>query len=241
MGRVRQRLTRGRSVREWLRQTTDASLERFRRRGKGAVAWTVRLTAAAVASFVVADVVFPRTVPLLAPLTALLVIQITPVSILRSGIERVISVVLGVMVAIGFTSWAGLTWWSLGTVVALSLVLGQALRLGGNALEVPISAMLVLGVGAATAESAAWKRIAETLVGAGVGVLANLVYPPRVTTEDAARTIESLGIDLAGCWRRRRPTWTTTPAPRASWSRAARTGSASPGGSTTTSRMWGQR
>ena len=184
-------------MRQALMRTVDASVERFRRRGKAAIAWTARLTAAAIASFVVADAVFPHTVPLLAPLTALLVIQITPVSILRSGIERVISVVLGVTVAVTFTSWVGLTWWSLGTVIALSLVLGQALRLGGNTIEVAISAMLVLGVGATTVDSAAWKRIAETLVGAGVGVLENLIYPPRVTSEEAARAIDGLADDLA--------------------------------------------
>jgi uncharacterized membrane protein YccC len=195
--RVIRRATRGRGLRDLVSSTVTGTRERLRRRGRSGLAWTTRLTAAAIASFVVADLVFPDTVPLLAPLTALLVIQITPVSILRSGLERVISVVLGVSVAIGFTSWVGLTWWSLGTVVALSLLLGQALRLGGNTIEIAISAMLVLGVGTATAESAAWKRIAETLVGAGVGVLSNLVYPPRVTTEDAAAAIEGLGADLA--------------------------------------------
>jgi len=134
----------------------------------------VRLTAAAVASFVVASLMFPHSEPLLAPLTALLVIQLTPVSILASGIQRVASVVAGVSVAVGFSSLVGITWWSLGTVIALSLLIGQLLRLGSNLLEVPISAMLVLGVGARTAETAAWQRIAETLVGAGVGTVAPL-------------------------------------------------------------------
>jgi Aromatic acid exporter family member 1 len=161
------------------------------------VAWMVRLTAAAMASFIVARLVFPRSDPLLAPLTALLVVQLTPVSILKSGIQRVASVVAGVSVAVGFSSLFGLTWWSLGTVIAVSLLIGQLLRLGANLIEVPISAMLVLGVGARTAETAAWQRIAETLVGAGVGVLSNLAFPPKVTTEDAAAAIEDLADELA--------------------------------------------
>ena len=41
----------------------------------------------------------------------------------------------------------GLTWWSLGALVAASIIVGQVLRLGPNLVEVPISAMLVLGVG----------------------------------------------------------------------------------------------
>jgi hypothetical protein len=184
-------------VRDAVRRTADASIDRFRKRGRPALAWMFRLTAAAVASFAVADVVFPRSVPLLAPLTALLVVQLTPVSILASGIQRVVSVVAGVSVAVGFSSLVGLTWWSLGITIAVSLLIGQLLRLGPNQIEVPISAMLVLGVGAATAESAAWQRILETLVGAGVGVLSNLVFPPRVASADAATALEGLGDDVA--------------------------------------------
>jgi hypothetical protein len=158
----------------------------------------VRLTAVATASFIVARLVFPNSDPLLAPLTALLVVQLTPVSILASGIERVASVVAGVSVAVGFSSVFGLHWWSLATVIAVSLLIGQLLRLGANLVEVPISAMLVLGVGANTAQSAAWQRIAETLVGAAVGVLSNLLFPPKLSSEDAAMAIEGLADDLAG-------------------------------------------
>jgi hypothetical protein len=58
--------------------------------------------------------------------------------------------------------------------------------------------MLVLGVGSLAAESAAWQRIAETLVGAGVGVASNLLWPPRVRARDAGAAIEGMADDLAG-------------------------------------------
>ena len=57
------------------------------------------------------------------------------------------AVVLGVVLAVGFVSVVGLNWWSLGVLVAASIIGGQILRLGPHLLEVPISAMLVLGVG----------------------------------------------------------------------------------------------
>ncbi|MGI8434785.1 MAG: FUSC family protein [Nocardioidaceae bacterium] len=184
------------ALREWLRRWVQAGLERFRQRGKRSVEWMGRLTAVAVASYLVAHLVFPHSEPLLAPLTALLIVQLTPVSILTSGAQRVVSVVAGVSVAVVFSSLVHITWWSLGTVVALSLLIGQLLRLGPNLIEVPISAMLVLGV-ARAAESAAWQRIAETLVGAGVAVFSNLLFPPKVTSDDAASAMERLGDDLA--------------------------------------------
>jgi hypothetical protein len=170
---------------------------RFRRGGWAALAWTLRLTVAAVAAFALAEVFFPGTQPLLAPLTALLVVQLTPVSLLASGADRVISVVAGVSVAALFSAAVHLTWWSLAIVIAVSLVVGQLLRLGSNLIEVPISAMLVLGVGSLAADSAAWQRITETLVGAGAGVASNLLFPPKVRNKDAGAAIDGMAKDLA--------------------------------------------
>ena len=169
--------------------------ERLRRGGRAAGLKTARLTGAAVASYAVAHALSPNTQPVLAPLTALLVVQVTLVGIVRSGIERVVSVVLGVLVAIGFSSIVGLTWWSLGALIATAIVIGQVLRLGDNVLEVPISAMLVLAVGGA--QTAATGRIAETLIGAGVGVLVNVLIPPPVNTRSAGAAVEAFAAELA--------------------------------------------
>jgi Aromatic acid exporter family member 1 len=182
---------------EPLRRVAAVTEARLRQRGRSAVVWTLRLTAAAVASYVVAHAIFPNSQALLAPLTALLVVQLTPVSLLTSGAQRVISVVAGVLVAVGFSSEFGVSWWSLGLLIALSITIAQALRLGSSAMEVPISAMLVLGAGVGGAETAAWQRVSETLVGAGVGVLSNLLFPPRVATEDAGGAIQRFADDLA--------------------------------------------
>ena len=180
-----------------VKQLRRSAVERLRRRGRAGIAWMVRLTAAAVASYEVARLLFPETLPLLAPLTALLVVQVTPMSLLASGLDRVLSVVLGVSVAVVFSEIFGLSWWSLGLIIAVSIAVGQILRLQANLLEVPISAMLVLGVGAVGAETAAWQRVTETIVGAGVGVLFNLLFPPKVATDAAGAALEGLGEDLA--------------------------------------------
>lgn len=180
-----------------LRRIARITRDRFRQRGRSSTAWALRLTAAAVASYAVAHALFPDSEPLLAPLTALLVVQLTPVTLLTSGVQRVVSVVAGVAVAVAFASLFGVSWWSLGIVIGLSMLVAQVLRLGANALEVPISAMLVLGAGARGAETAAWERMTETLVGAGVGVLSNLLFPPRVATEDAGGAIDGFAGDLA--------------------------------------------
>ncbi len=159
--------------------------------------WSLRITIAAVASYVVATLLFPGTQPLLAPLTAMLVVQVTPVSLLASGLDRVVAVVTGVALAVAFAAVLPLEWWSLGLLIFVSITIGQALRLGANLIEVAISGMLVLGVGSLATESAAWQRIAETLVGAAVGVAANLLFPPRIASGDAARAIDGLADSIS--------------------------------------------
>ena len=164
----------------------------MRRDGRAAVLWSLRVTVAATTSYVVASLIFPGTQPLLAPLTAMLVVQVTPLSLLASGLDRVVAVVAGVVLAVGFAAVVPLEWWSLGILILISITIGQYLRLRSNLVEVAISAMLVLGVGAIGAEAAAWQRIAETLVGAAVGIVATLLFPPKVPSGDAGRAIDGL-------------------------------------------------
>ena len=116
---------------------------------------TAKVTLAAVLAFVAADLLDTSQAPILAPLTALLVVQLTVYETVAQGLQRIFSVLAGVLVAVGIATFVGLTWWSLGAVVAVSLVVGVFLRLGPHLIEVPISAMLVLAVGGAGAEGAA--------------------------------------------------------------------------------------
>jgi hypothetical protein len=83
-------------------------------------------------------------------------------------------VVVGVLVAVALSAVVGFSWWSLGITIVAGLAIGYLLRLGDTILEVPISAMLILSVGG-TRGAAATGRIAETLVGAGAGLVAGLV------------------------------------------------------------------
>jgi len=149
---------------------------------------------------VVAEWLATSSQPLLAPLTALIVVQVTLFSTVTNGLQRVISVVAGVSVAVVFSSVVGVTWWSLGALIAASVFIGQLLRLGPHMVEVPISAMLVLGVGIGVggAESAAAGRIAETLVGAVVGVLVNVLFPPPVQARHAGAAVERFAAEVAG-------------------------------------------
>jgi uncharacterized membrane protein YgaE (UPF0421/DUF939 family) len=160
------------------------------RQGRAPGLRTAKTVLAAVVAFAVADALHTSHAPVLAPLTALLVVQLTMYETVAHGRERIVSVVAGVLLAVGFASVTGLTWWSLGLIVAVSLIAGRLLRLGPHLLEVPISAMLVLAVGGA--ENAALGRVAETLIGAVVGVLVNLLIAPPLYVQPASDAIVEL-------------------------------------------------
>jgi hypothetical protein len=164
-----------------------------------AAAQLLRSTTAAVIAYQVAVWLLPQPAPLTAPLTALLVVQVTLYSTLRTGINRVNSVVVGVLIAVGFSALVGLSWWSLGLIIFVSLLIGRTVRVGEFVIEVAISAMLVLGV--TQVASTAWDRVYETLIGAGVGMLFNLFFAPPVWVQSAGGSIEGLARRMAGLFR----------------------------------------
>ncbi|MCD0481141.1 aromatic acid exporter family protein [Streptacidiphilus sp. ASG 303] len=164
----------------------------LRRRNDPVVVQTFRSTVAAVLAYVAALRLTSDPAPLLAPLTALLVVQVTLYATLTNGMRRVVSVVAGVLIAVAFSELVGLTWWSLGLLILASLVLGRVLRVEEYVPEVAISGMLVLGVTHVT--ETAYVRVAETVIGAVVGTVLNLVLAPPVFVQPASAAIE----DLAG-------------------------------------------
>ncbi|MFV2120798.1 aromatic acid exporter family protein, partial [Streptomyces sp. Act-28] len=175
--------------------TTAPVFKLVRRTREPVATQTLRSTVAAVISYVVALMVLPaQPAPLTAPLTALLVVQVTLYATLTTGIRRVNSVVAGVVVAIGFSALVGLTWWSLGLTIFAALLVGHLVRVSEFVPEVAISAMLVLGV--TQVGSAAWHRILETLIGAGVGLLFNLLLAPPVWVQPAGASIEGLASGI---------------------------------------------
>ena len=196
----------------YLRHPWTAALARW---GRIPGIRTAKVTLAAVLAYVAADLLNTTATPILAPLTAILVVQVTVYQTVAEGLQRVLSVLAGVLVAVGLATVVGLNWWSLGAVVAVSLVLGQVLRLGPHTLEVPISAMLVLAVGGAAAPQAAAGRVYETLIGAGVGIAVNFAIAPPVHVGSAGVAVAGLATRLGDFLR------ALATQLRAGWSRHA--------------------
>ncbi len=142
--------------------------------------------AAGISWFIAANVI-GNSIPVFAPLAALLTVQVTVWDSVARGLQRVLGVVVGVLVAYGFARLAGINAWSIALVIFVSLLAGRALRLGQQgSIQVPVSALLVLVLGATTG-GYALDRVLDTVVGAATGILVNLVIVPP-TQLDGART-----------------------------------------------------
>ena len=165
---------------------------------------------AAALAWLVSARLFADSLPVLAPLAALLTVQVTVYRSVAVGLQRAAAVIAGVLLALLAARVLGLHAWSIGLVTAAAMLLGQALRLGQQAVQVPVSALLVLGL-SAQSQLYPRDRVLETLLGGAIGVAVNLVVVPPLFTRTAdmrlgelAGTIAALLEDVAtgvdGTW-----------------------------------------
>ncbi len=152
---------------------------------------------AAGLSWWIAGVVTDVPDPVLAPLTAIVIVQVSVRASVRTALQRSGAVVLGVLVAVVIGDALGLNGLTIGLLVALSLGVAQlVLRLpAGSARQMPISILVVLTTVTTTQESYGWRRGLETVLGAVVGVVVSLVLPASRLV-DASQTLERLGTSL---------------------------------------------
>lgn len=172
----------------------------------------LKTSAAAVIAWLLCTALLAQPLPIFAAIAALLVVQPSVNQSLLKGIERSIGVIAGVVLAYGVAQVFGNDSWIVLAVIVASLMLAWAFRLGpGSANQIPISAMLVLAIGAQTPEYAI-DRILETIIGAVVGLAVNLAIVPPVLLQPAHLAVSKLlretatvMEELAGALRTPRP------------------------------------
>ncbi|MEU5385201.1 FUSC family protein [Kitasatospora cineracea] len=131
--------------------------------------------------------------PVLAPLAALLTVQLTVLRTLAQGLRQIGGVMLGAVAALGLLRLAGANFASIGLAVGVCLGLGKLLRLGEQSTEVPVTVLLVLSTGAPYAPVRIW----DTLLGVACGVLVNLVAAPPTYVGHAAHRSARVARRLA--------------------------------------------
>ncbi|MDX6342231.1 MAG: hypothetical protein QOH87_2369 [Trebonia sp.] len=173
-----------------------ASLHRIRS-ARPSLLYISRLSATATFAYLLALAIPAGTSrPVLAPLTALLVLQASLFQTIHSAIRKVLSVTVGVLVAVGVAEFIGFSWWQLALVITAALSIGRVLRLGDDLLEVPISAMLIFS--SVGTHAAATGRVVDTLVGAAAGLGGGLIFAGRPQVPLARSAVGRLAGQVAG-------------------------------------------
>lgn len=163
------------------------------------IPFIVRLTAASVVAYLVVEQVYPGSGDLTGALTALLVVRASLVETFSSGLDRIVSVMTGVLIAAFVAGVTGLTWWSLALVISSALALAWIFDLGDNRLETAISAMLILG--ASSPDTSAAARMGMTVIGALVGFASTVLFPPPVLSAAVSDSVVGVSDQTATATR----------------------------------------
>ncbi|QHC54603.1 aromatic acid exporter family member 1 [Rathayibacter tanaceti] len=157
----------------------------------------VKTAAATVVTWLLAALIFPGTLPVFGAIAALLVVAPSVNQSFSKAMERSVGVIIGVIVGSVIGTVLGGDSLIVLLAIVAAIAVGWVVRLTpASAVQIPISAMLVLSVGAVT-PNYALDRILETLVGAAVGVVVNIAIVPPVALAPAERAVGDLTAQLA--------------------------------------------
>jgi len=169
----------------------------FRASRRAPLLQVVKSAVATVAAWLLAGVLFPGALPVFAAIAALLVVQPSLNQSLSKAVERSVGVIAGVVIASLLALVFGEATWVVLAAVGAALIIAWLLRMTtGTSNQVAISAILVLALGTATPQYAL-DRVLETILGAAIGFVVNLLLVPPVALQPAHRAIDALGDELA--------------------------------------------
>jgi uncharacterized membrane protein YgaE (UPF0421/DUF939 family) len=172
---------------------TDA----FRASRRAPLLQVLKSAVATVVAWLLCAWLIPGPLPVFAAIAALLVVQPSLNQSFSKAVERTVGVIIGVAVAAALGLVLGNGTWIIIAAILIALLLAWSLRMtAGTANQVAISAMLVLALGTATPGYAV-DRIIETMIGAVIGFIVNVLIVPPVAVVPAHRSVDLLGAELA--------------------------------------------
>jgi hypothetical protein len=176
--------------------TAHRSMEWLRRLGLGER--VLKTALAAAHAWQLGRLVPDNPTPFLAPLAAILVMQLTISESVTAAGQRLFGMIVGVVLALAATSLLGISAWSIGLLVLVALAVGTRLRLGPQGVsQVAISALLVMVVAVEPRVGYAWHRVVETIIGAVVGVAVNALLAPPSNLPAVRAAVRALADELA--------------------------------------------
>ncbi|MBC7441743.1 MAG: FUSC family protein [Ramlibacter sp.] len=157
----------------------------------------VKTSVAVALGWILSQALLGTDLPIFAAIAALLVVQPNINQTLGRALERSLGVIGGVIIAYAVGIAFGESSWIVLLAIIFCIMLAWALRLApSSASQIPISAMLVLALGASTPEYAR-DRIIETIIGAAAALVVNALIVPPVLLSPAHDAVVRLGREVA--------------------------------------------
>jgi uncharacterized membrane protein YgaE (UPF0421/DUF939 family) len=183
----------------WARvaQGSLAPVRAFQASSRTPLLQVLKTAVAAVLAWIICSLIAPEQIPVFGAIAAIIVVQPSVNQSFTRAIERSIGVIVGVVVAYLVALIFGAPSWLILVAIVISLLVGWALRFPqSSTVQIPISAMLVLSIGAHT-PGYAFERIIETIIGAVIGVVVNWLIVPPVAIQPAHDAVAALGREVA--------------------------------------------
>ncbi|WP_221350195.1 FUSC family protein [Streptomyces beigongshangae] len=177
----------GRSVR---RCVTEAGPER------DTAVQSLKAAGAALLAWAIAGWWWNAPMALLAPWTALFLVQSTVYRSLLSALQQVVVVLVGTLLAAGALELTHHTMAAMALALPLTVLIGNYARLGTQGLYAPTAALFVLAYGSSSGLDIL-HRLLETLLGAAIGIAVNAGVLPPVHSRRVHRVRGRLPEDCA--------------------------------------------
>jgi uncharacterized membrane protein YgaE (UPF0421/DUF939 family) len=195
MDRARDRIYQGarRPITPALRAFRLHGLEHWLVRERDAFLQTAKAALAAALAWGVAAGLLRVRDPVLASVAALVVVQVTLYQSVRRAIQYSAGIVAGMVGALAIGRYLGVNMLTMSLIVVFGLVLGRTLQLGTQVNQVAVTGLLVLAFGS----NYGMVRVLDSVIGAAIGVLVNMVVAPPAFARTAAKELADLADDLA--------------------------------------------
>ncbi|ONK11977.1 aromatic acid exporter family protein [Streptomyces sp. MP131-18] len=155
---------------------------------------------AAVVAWSLASWLLTPGVTTFAPFTSLLSLQGTVYRSLWQSLRYMGAVAVGVMLAAGFGSTAGLHAWSLAILMAAALATMRLRALGAQRLQVPVTALFAFSAGGGQLEYS-FQLLAAVLIGVGCGLATSVLWAPPLRHRGADEAVSTLSREVCGLLR----------------------------------------
>jgi uncharacterized membrane protein YgaE (UPF0421/DUF939 family) len=174
----------------------------FRAPQRAPILHVAKSALATVAAWLLAGWLVQGPPPVFAAIAALLVVQPSLNQSFSKAVERSVGVIVGVVIASALgIAFGEATWVVLVAIVVALIVAWAAKATAGTSNQVAISALLVLSLGAATPGYAV-DRVLETIIGAVIGIVVNVILVPPVAVSPAHDAVHALGEEVAASLER---------------------------------------